>query len=451
MSSSGGLKPLRKLKGLKFRWSRQASNSEIPTEPSMTAPHPDTQQPPDPMDSQESGMCMTHNEPLDLYCKTDRVYACSLCLASAHRSHNVVPLKKECDAKKIELRKSKAKIQQMIHERRLKIPEMKHSAERGKDAGNKEIASSIQVFTALNKSVEHGLGELIEKIKEKQKTSEELAKSSVTELEQEISELTTTSAELQQILGSEDHLQLHKSFQSLNITLPTKNWTEVNIDSSYDGMVKSAVAELEQTFIKDIERGRAEAEAKWAQKYAVDVTLDPDTANPWLILSEDWKEVTVCVGDECQETADSPERFDPSLSVMGSQPFSSGRFYYEVLVEGKTEWDLGVAKESVQRTGVIRLEPGNGFWTLCLRNAEYFAHAGPAVRLNVEGQCGRVGVYVDYDEGSVSFFRVDTTAVLYSFTGLSFTDRLLPYFSPGLPDDGNNLAPMVIAPVQHTD
>ncbi|XP_060730889.1 butyrophilin subfamily 1 member A1-like [Tachysurus vachellii] len=76
------------------------------------------------------------------------------------------------------------------------------------------------------------------------------------------------------------------------------------------------------------------------KQYAVDVTLDPDSSNPYLILSADGKQVTC--GDTRQNLPDTPQRFKYCPCVLGKQSFSSGRFYYEVQVKGKTDWTLGV-------------------------------------------------------------------------------------------------------------
>uniref|UniRef100_A0A668STN0 Uncharacterized protein n=1 Tax=Oreochromis aureus TaxID=47969 RepID=A0A668STN0_OREAU len=116
------------------------------------------------------------------------------------------------------------------------------------------------------------------------------------------------------------------------------------------------------------------------QQYAVDVTLDPDTAQTNLILSDDGKQVHC--GDVRKNLPDNPERFSYCPIVLGEQSFSSGRFYFEVQVKGKTKWDLGVVRESINRKGNITLSPQNGFWTVVLRNGnEYIACADPPVRL----------------------------------------------------------------------
>ncbi|KAL0189516.1 hypothetical protein M9458_016615, partial [Cirrhinus mrigala] len=112
-----------------------------------------------------------------------------------------------------------------------------------------------------------------------------------------------------------------------------------------------------------------------------DMTLDPDTAHPNLILSDDGKQVRH--GD-----------------IKQNLPNNSERFYFEVQVERKTGWILGVARESINRKGPIAVSPKDGLWTVGLWNGnEYRAHAGP-------GKPQKVGVFVDYEEGLVSFYDV---------------------------------------------
>uniref|UniRef100_A0A671VTJ6 Uncharacterized protein n=1 Tax=Sparus aurata TaxID=8175 RepID=A0A671VTJ6_SPAAU len=193
---------------------------------------------------------------------------------------------------------------------------------------------------------------------------------------------------------------------------------------------------LEETLSKQIKK-LLEVELKRVQQYAVDVTLDPDTAHPALILSDDGKQVNC--GDAKKNLPDNPERFDKCVYVLANQSFSSGRFYYEVQVKMKTKWDLGVARESINRKGNITLSPHDGYWMICLRNKnEYYACAEPPVRLSLKHQPEKVGVFVDYEEGLVSFYDVDAAALIYSFTGCCFTHKLYPYFSPGLNDGGKN-------------
>ncbi|XP_047672404.1 butyrophilin subfamily 2 member A2-like [Tachysurus fulvidraco] len=197
----------------------------------------------------------------------------------------------------------------------------------------------------------------------------------------------------------------------------------------------------------ELQRLNVEYELLKKKKYAVDVTLDPDTAHPELILSDDEKQVKH--GDIRQDLPDTPQRFDRRPSVLGKQGFSSGRFYYEVQVTGKTKWDVGVATEDTNRKGYITLTPKNGIWTVAQRNeTQYRACVGPPVPLTLREKVEVVGVFVDYEEGLVSFYDVKSRSHIYSFTSQSFTEKkLYPYFYPGLNKGGTNSAPLVISPV----
>ena len=102
-----------------------------------------------------------------------------------------------------------------------------------------------------------------------------------------------------------------------------------------------------------------DSELRRMQRYSVDLTLDPDTAHPYLILSEDGKQVSH--GYVKKNLPNNKERFSLYASVLGKQGFSSGRFYYEVQVGGKTAWTIGVARESINRKGQIYSSPDNGW------------------------------------------------------------------------------------------
>ncbi|XP_060746180.1 E3 ubiquitin-protein ligase TRIM39-like [Tachysurus vachellii] len=270
----------------------------------------------------------------------------------------------------------------------------------------KEKADNVKVFTALIHSIERSQAELLEMMEEKQKAAERKAEGLIKELEQEE---TLTLSQLQQTLNE-------KLTKSLNYKLKKTVSTEL----------------------------------KRIQQYAVDVTLDPDTAHPELILSADGKQVTD--GDKRQNLPDTPQRFNRCICVLGKQSFSSVRFYYEVQVRGKTDWSLGVVRENINRKKKITLTPQNGFWTVILRNEnQYKACEGPYVSLRLREKVEVVGVFVDYEEGLVSFYDVKSRAHIYSFTGQTFTEKLYTFFSPGLRKRGKNAAPLIISPVFKTE
>ncbi|KAG2462327.1 BT1A1 protein, partial [Polypterus senegalus] len=177
-----------------------------------------------------------------------------------------------------------------------------------------------------------------------------------------------------------------------------------------------------------------------------DVTFDPETADPYLIVSEDRKEVRHT--DTWQGVTENPKRFNDSPDILAREGFTTGRHYWEVEVGGKTDWFLGVSRESANRKGDVYLNPYNGYWTVCLRNEnEYTARIGRPLPLPLRVKPQRVGVFLDYDEGQVSFYNAQSRSHLYTFTD-SFTEPLYPFFSPEINDGGKNAAPLVICPLR---
>ncbi|KAJ8261670.1 hypothetical protein GJAV_G00156980 [Gymnothorax javanicus] len=173
------------------------------------------------------------------------------------------------------------------------------------------------------------------------------------------------------------------------------------------------------------------------------VTLDPNTASPWLSLSDDLTAVRV-TGIK-QKYPDNPERFNPCVSVLGSEGFTSGKHSWEVKVGNKPEWDVGVMKESSNRKEDVTCSPEEGFWVLTLRKVKGYRASG-AADLKLERKPQSIRVQLDYDRGEVSFFNSSDMSLIYTFKH-TFTERVFPYFSPCLKDDSNE-GPLQICPVK---
>ncbi|XP_062418765.1 zinc finger protein RFP-like [Pungitius pungitius] len=450
-----------KVKALKSCLVCLVSYCEAHLEPHLTTSGLKRHQLMDPVKNLAARMCTKHDKLLELFCKTDQMCVCMFCTVLDHKNHDVVPLREEYEGKKAELGKTEAEVQQMIQKRRLKIQEIKHSVKLSEEQAEREVAEGVLVFSALKESVERSQVELMDTIKEKQRKTQKEAEGFIKELKQEISELKKRSTEVEQLSRSEDHLHLLQSFRTLNTAPRTKDWTGVRVSPpSYEGTVVRAVNQLEKKLRKQkklLEKKLSkqmkkllEEKLKRVLQSAVDVTLDPDTANPYLILSDDGKQVKH--GDVKKNLPDNPERFNFHVVVLGKQSLSSGRIYYEVQVKEKTGWWLGVVRKSINRKGIISASPQNGYWTICLRNEnEYSAWARPPVRLSLKSRPEKVGVFVDYEEGLVSFYDVGAVALICSFTGCCFTEKLYPFFSPSLNYKGKNSAPLIISAVNHTE
>ncbi|XP_066506984.1 E3 ubiquitin-protein ligase TRIM69 [Hoplias malabaricus] len=172
------------------------------------------------------------------------------------------------------------------------------------------------------------------------------------------------------------------------------------------------------------------------------ITFNSSTANPWLSLSPS----LTCVRYQTFNSAlqDNPQRFNAALSVLGSQGFSHGRHYWEIEVDSSAVWTVGVARESVPRKGVIKARPSSGFWTISLSyGVQYMAGTSPPSVLSLDEQLERIGVYLDYRRGLVSFYNAESMTHLYTFRD-TFTETLYPYFNLGFLDKVHENEPLKV-------
>uniref|UniRef100_A0A8C5A4N1 Bloodthirsty n=1 Tax=Gadus morhua TaxID=8049 RepID=A0A8C5A4N1_GADMO len=403
----------------------------------------------EPMHRLEDRMCKKHDRLLELFCQTERVCVCQFCTEGDHRSHPVVPLKEEYEVRTAQLGKIEAEVPQMIQETKQKIKEITDTVELSSKDADREIAIGGQVFTALIGCVEKCRDEFNQTVQEKLTSTVKQADDLIKELEQEIEDLTNRSSEVKQLSHTEDHLHFLQAFRSLKDPPPTRDWTTVEVrPPSYVGTLRRSLDQLEETLNMEMKKLHG-AELKRVQQYEVDVTLDPDTASSQLILSEDGKQVHD--GGVVKTLPDNPKRFTRKIYVLTRQSFSSGRFYIEVQVKDKTSWYLGVVRESIDRIGRIKGTPETGYWTLYFDNDGLFFRDDPAVRLPLRAELQKVGVFVDYDEGLLSFYDLEDRVHIYSATGCTFSEPLYPFLCPGLHNGGTNSAPLILSPVNQTD
>uniref|UniRef100_A0A672RA37 Bloodthirsty-related gene family, member 21 n=1 Tax=Sinocyclocheilus grahami TaxID=75366 RepID=A0A672RA37_SINGR len=314
-----------------------------------------------------------------------------------------------------------------------KRPDLKINTALRPKASEKEKADSIKLFTDLIRSIERCQSELLEMMEQKQKAAEKQAEELIKELEQEITELKRRDTELEQLSHTEDHLRFLQIYPSLIRPPCTSSCAEISISDTQLSVepLRKALVHLQQTLDEKLSR-------------TVDVTLDPDTAYPNLVLSDDGKQVTS--KDIKHKLPNNPERFDYCPCVLAHEGFSSGRFYFEVQVKGMTDWDLGVARESINRKGIITAIPEAGYWIVVLRNGNnYLAGESSPVPLSLRVKPQVVGVFVDYEEGLVSFYDVESRSHIFSFTSQSFTEKLFPFFSPCKNEKGKIAAPLIIS------
>uniref|UniRef100_A0A665VIV7 Si:dkey-46i9.6 n=1 Tax=Echeneis naucrates TaxID=173247 RepID=A0A665VIV7_ECHNA len=381
----------------------------------------------EPVANMEDRMCPKHERLLELFCKKDQTCVCVLCTETDHRAHYTVPVEREWMDKKAQLKKTEIDVQQMIQDRVKKVEEMKHSLQLNK-VSPKEKDESVQVFTELVRSIQRTQAELLLAIEEKQRQMERWAEGLIAELEKEILELKRRNTDLENVART-DHIHFLKSFPALSVPPYVKDWTGTSVPTEMCvGMIRRSVSKLEATLNEMIDKLAESGSNSLLLVFvcAVDVTLDPDTANPWLQLSQDRHQVRHL--GAWQDLPDHPDRFDTVVIVLGRDGFTSGRHYWEVQVGDKDDWYLGVARASVNRKGRIAVSTTQGYWALAMKKGQgYRVSTSPPLLLLLDPKPKRVGVYVDYEEGQVSFYDVRARTHIYTLKD-KFTEKILPFF-----------------------
>ncbi|XP_059495470.1 butyrophilin subfamily 3 member A3-like isoform X3 [Stegostoma tigrinum] len=181
--------------------------------------------------------------------------------------------------------------------------------------------------------------------------------------------------------------------------------------------------------IEQYGRWKSVSDSDWKNisKCKVPVNLDAETANPKLEVSKDRKKVRLT--QTALSVDNNEERFTVLESVLGSEEFTSGSHYWEVDVVGNQHWTVGVATLSVERKKEIQVKAENGLWTIGRAGDKFQANAENTIDIQAGEVPTKIGVYLSYETGTVSFYSADTKIYLHTFTGCGFTEKLYPFFS----------------------
>ncbi|XP_003976420.2 E3 ubiquitin-protein ligase TRIM39-like [Takifugu rubripes] len=396
-----------------------------------------------PVNNLPERMCKKHERLLEMFCRDEQRCVCQFCTETEHKHHQAVAIADESRSRKIQIKNTMEAFRQMIQERLTKVEEIQNCLKFSVVNAEDEMKNCDRLFSSLIHSVEESREEVMSELRDRQKEAERRSERLIGELQRESTELQGRNTDLEELLNSEDHLHLLQRSQFLMTAPSIRTWNETGVYPKLCmGMMRRALSKVHNTLMNEMDYLKKE-EMNRMQEYAVDVVLDPDTAHPNIVLSADGKQAGR--GELLQIVPDNPKRFDPVICVVAKKGFLSGRFYFQVAVREKTFWDLGVVRESANRKGMITSKPENGYWTMRLRSGnEYRALDSPSVLLSLPKKPEIIGVFTDYEEGTVSFFNVEDQSHMYTFTGCLFLERILPFFSPGVCDGGKNIAPLVV-------
>ncbi|XP_039997503.1 uncharacterized protein LOC120797724 [Xiphias gladius] len=398
-----------------------------------------------PVKNLDDRACLKHGRPLELYSGKQQRCICVLCLEEG--LEEVVSTEDEWEKKKGKLENAKKELEAKIKKRETQLDEINTSLKSCKDQLENDWCDIEAVFTAVIAIVEEAQAKALQPLKDRRQVIEKEAKDLKKDLEAEISRFKTTISELDDISTLEDHIHFLQSYPTLQDLDDIKDWAEVEFNTSLSfGTMRKTTAIMMEQIQQELEK-LTSTELKRVPKFAVDVKLDPTTAHQRLVLSDDGKEVKD--GGDDQEVDDEPERFDMFGSILGINSLTSGKSYWEVEVSNKSGWDLGVARGDAKRKGKLSLNPDNGYWvTVHYEDQKYAALTEPPVCLSLKKKPEKVGVFVDYEEGLLSFYNVTAQSHIFTFTECWFSDELFPYFSPHLKQDDKNGDPLIISAVK---
>ncbi|XP_053087766.1 tripartite motif-containing protein 16-like [Pangasianodon hypophthalmus] len=402
-------------------------------------------------------ICSEHDKVLEIYCRTDQSFICYLCMTDEHKGHDTVSVKAYRTEKQSELKEEQMKSQQRIQEKQKKVQELKQAVNTIKLSAQTAVEDSERIFTELISSMEKKRSEVTELIRAQEKTEVSRAERLLEQLEQEIADLQRRVTELEQLSHTHDHIHFlqeikalvsgHHSPQTARPDFQSDLCEDspritVNQHLSFDGVRKS-LSDLKKRleefcqmeFIKisehveDVQILLSEPKRRDEfLKYFCDLTLDPNTVNYNLILTECNRAVKYSESE--QPYSDHPERFDCYEQVLCKESVC-GRCYWEVEWSGERCVYISVSYKDISRKGQGN-ECGFGHnaqsWSLeCTCTSLSFWHNNIKTDLRVPSSY-RIGVYVDHSAGTLSFYSVSDTMTLLHRVHTTFTQPLYAGF-----------------------
>ncbi|XP_042285072.1 tripartite motif-containing protein 16-like, partial [Thunnus maccoyii] len=249
-----------------------------------------------------------------------------------------------------ELEVSRQHIQQRIQDREKDVKLLQQEVEAVSRSADKAVEDSEKIFTELIRLIQKRSSDVKQQIRSQQETEVSRVKELQEKLDQEITELKRKDAELKQLSHTEDHNQFLHNYPSLSQLSEPADSSSINIHPlRYFEDVTAAVSELRDQ-LRDILREKwtnisltvtevdvllSEPEPKTRGeflKYSREITLDPNTANTWLLLSEGNRKAELM--RQQQSYSSHPDRFANWRQVLSRESLT-GRCYWEVEWRGE--------------------------------------------------------------------------------------------------------------------
>ncbi|XP_069026219.1 tripartite motif-containing protein 16-like [Embiotoca jacksoni] len=385
----------------------------------------------------QENICSLHEEVMKMFCRTDRQSICSLCSVDEHKDHDTVSAAAERTERQRELEGSRGNVQQKIQDRQKDVKLLQQEVEDINQSAEKTLEGNEKLFTQLMSLLQERSRDVKQEVRSQQETQVSRVKELQEKLEQEIAELKRKDAELEQLSHTEDHNEFLHNYPSVSALSEPTDSSSIHIRPlTYFQDVTAAVSEvrdkLQQVLDeewKKISVSVNEVDVLLSQpgpktragflRYSQEITLDPNTAFSYLLLSDGNRKVTVI--NQNQSYSDHPDRFSRCFQVLSRESLT-GRCYFEVEMRGGVE--VAVAYKNINRKSVKESGFGrnNKSWSLnCSNNSLWYNN----IETPVSGPpSSRVGVYLDHSAGTLSFYSVSETMTLLHRVQTTFTQPL---------------------------
>ncbi|XP_071322661.1 E3 ubiquitin/ISG15 ligase TRIM25-like [Trachinotus anak] len=390
----------------------------------------------------QANICSRHNEVMKIFCGTDQQCICYLCSMDEHKGHNTVPAAAEMTKRQNKLGQSRQEIQRGIQDRENRVKMLKQEVECINRSADKAVEKCDNLSNELVSQITRRCCAVKSKIRSQLEMEVRRAKELQGKLEQELVELRRKDAELQKLSRTQDQihfLQKHVSLSPLRKCIVSPNFNSQPLQNFEN--VTAAVSEARDKLLGSCAGGWTKifttvtevdvllpqdpkTRAEFSQ-YALrknQLTLDPNTANTHLMLSEDKRKASSV--KEAQSYHDHPERFTDKSQVL-SRKCLTGRCYWEVQWSGLGV-SIAVTYKDISRAGRESLFGSNArSWVLecSSKGSCTFRHGGN--RVSFPGcYSSRIGVFLDHRAGILSFYEVSGTITLLHRVQTTFTQPL---------------------------
>ncbi|XP_029996321.1 tripartite motif-containing protein 16-like [Sphaeramia orbicularis] len=385
-------------------------------------------------------ICSRHDEVMKIFCRTDHQCICYLCLMDEHKGHMTVSAAAELAERQTELSSGRQKLQLSIQEREERVKAIQQEVEAINHSADDAVRESEKIFSNLIRFIKKKSTDAKQQIRSQQKTQVSRAKEHQDKIQQELNELKSKDAVLEQVSHSEDHIYFLNNYPSLPCLSESADLPNIKIHPPlHFEYVKAAVSEaadkvkavLSEEWLKvslsvinvDVLLPKKEPQTRpEILKYFRSITLDPNTTNVRVLLSEGNRKTTL-IGSNLFYP-NHPDRFVHWQQVLGRDGLT-GRCYWEVEYKGLI--NIGVAYKDIRRQGT-REECGLGCneksWALeCNTGCYTFVHDN--ISTPVSGpHSSRVGIYLDHTAGTLSFYSVCKTMTLLHRVQTKFTQAV---------------------------